>query len=85
MSSWWRDFAGGKNLHFFYIPDDSIDVKLPPGFSARKTPTAWSWIYSAITLRHVWASPNTVWSVIALIIYFWYAFLFYQQNCNFNC
>lgn len=33
-------------------------------------PTAWSWVVNAITLHHIWGSPNFVWAAIALLCYF---------------
>ena len=52
------------NLH------SQVDVKKAPGLSEIPTPTLWGWLRSALQLRHVWGSPNLVWSVIALAIYF---------------
>lgn len=28
------------------------------------------WLYTALTLKHVWGSPNGVWALIALVAYF---------------
>jgi hypothetical protein len=64
------DFAGGKNGKFFKIVPDHVDLKNAPGFSKIPIATFKEWLWSAVTLRHVWASPNTVWSVMALLMYF---------------
>jgi len=65
-----KDFAGGKDGKFFRIVPDHVDLKKKPGFSNIPKPTILQWLTNAITLRHVWASPNTVWSLMALAMYF---------------
>ena len=65
-----RDLAGGKNGRFFQILPDFVDKKSKPGFSKIAAPSILDWVVSAVTLRHVWASPNTVWSLMALGMYF---------------
>eukprot|EP00052_Salpingoeca_macrocollata_P008127 m.64630 g.64630 ORF g.64630 m.64630 type:complete len:463 (-) comp16441_c0_seq1:58-1446(-) len=62
--------AGGQNGHFFKILPPYVDPEKPPGFSEVPKPTVMDWVYAAVSLRHVWASPNTVWSAIALAMYF---------------
>ena len=71
-SSWGplSPLAGGRDGKFFHILPDWVDPSLPPGTSPLPTPTAGSWLWSAVTLHHVWASPNTFWSLIALGMYF---------------
>jgi sterol desaturase/sphingolipid hydroxylase (fatty acid hydroxylase superfamily) len=64
------DFAGGHNLHFFRFVPDFVNKKLPPGFSPIPPPTFSKWFWTAVTLQHMWASPNFVWCVIALVMYF---------------
>lgn len=67
-----RDFGGLKEGHFIgpvCVPDH-VDPKKKPGFSPLPQPSAWAWIVSAIRMDHVWASPNFVWSLIALAFYF---------------
>ena len=64
------DLAGGKDGRFFKIVPNHVDMKKAPGQSVLPKPTVWKWLSAALTLRHVWASPNTVWSLIALAMYF---------------
>ena len=64
------DFAGGQNLHFFHILPPYIKRSVPPGYSPLPAPTFKSWVVDALMLRHVWASPNFVWAVLALAVYF---------------
>lgn len=71
---WYTPFAGGQNLKFFKIVPSYVDRKEEPGYSILPKPTYWDWIYSAITLHHVWASPNTIWSAIALGMYFYFPY-----------
>lgn len=66
-----EEFAGGENLKFFrFVPKYVDRKKHKPGFSPLPKPTAWDWVRTALTLRHIWASPNTVWGAIALAVYF---------------
>ena len=65
-----EDLAGGKHGQFFKVVPDHVDPALPPGYSPITAPTMWNWVVNAVTLRHVWASPNTIWSIIALLMYF---------------
>ena len=67
---WLRDLAGGKNGRFFGITPEHVDLAAKPGFSSIPAPTMMDWVWNAVTLRHVWASPNTVWSLMALLMYF---------------
>lgn len=64
------NFAGGQNLRFFGIVPSFIDVKKEPGRSKLPKPTFVDWISQAYMLKHIWASPNLVWSIIALLVYF---------------
>ena len=64
------DFAGGKNGKFFKIVPGHVSLKKAAGTSPIPPPTFKAWLWYAVTLRHVWASPNTVWSVMALAMYF---------------
>ena len=65
------DLAGGKDGKFFKIvPKHVTDLNTKPGFAPITAPTMLDWVIGAVTLRHVWASPNTVWSAIALAMYF---------------
>jgi sterol desaturase/sphingolipid hydroxylase (fatty acid hydroxylase superfamily) len=65
-----RDFAGGQNLQFFRVVPPYVDRKLAPGRSRLPPATLSEWIVNAICMRHMYASPNTVWAVISLIFYF---------------
>jgi sterol desaturase/sphingolipid hydroxylase (fatty acid hydroxylase superfamily) len=64
------NIAGTKNGHFFRILPDYIDQKKKPGFSPIPVPTFGGWLWVFIQMKHIWASPNLVWSVIALLMYF---------------
>jgi hypothetical protein len=65
------DLAGGKDGRFFkVVPSHIKDLAVKPGFTPLVAPSLLDWFIGAITLRHVWASPNTVWSIIALGMYF---------------
>ena len=64
------DFAGAQGGKFFAFVPSYVDKSKAPGCSTLPTPTLWSWLRSALLLRHVYASPNLVWSLIALAIYF---------------
>ena len=66
---WFADFAGGKDGRFFKITPDHVVPGSKPGYSMIKAPTIGQWAWNAVTLRHVWASPNTVWSAMALLMY----------------
>jgi hypothetical protein len=63
-------FAGAREGKFFDISPAYVNRKKAPGTSVIPKPTLNEWLWSAVTLRHVWASPNTVWSAIALAMYF---------------
>lgn len=65
-----RNFAGGKNGRFFQIVPDHVKLTSKPGFDHIKAPTMLDWLIGAVTLRHVWASPNTIWSLMAVAMYF---------------
>ena len=65
-----RNFAGGQDLRFFGILPPFIDAKKEPGRSKLPKPSFFDWIAQAFWLKHIWASPNFVWSTIALIVYF---------------
>jgi sterol desaturase/sphingolipid hydroxylase (fatty acid hydroxylase superfamily) len=65
-----RDFGGGKDGHLFGVVPDYVDEKLAPGFSPLPRPTAWDWVKSLLSLRLIWASPNLIWSAMAIAIYF---------------
>jgi sterol desaturase/sphingolipid hydroxylase (fatty acid hydroxylase superfamily) len=47
-----------------------VKLTSKPGFDHITAPSLLDWFISAVTLRHVWASPNTVWSLIAVAMYF---------------
>jgi sterol desaturase/sphingolipid hydroxylase (fatty acid hydroxylase superfamily) len=64
------NFAGGQDLRFFKILPPYVDVKKEPGRSTLPRPTFLDWVSQAYLLKHIWASPNLVWSVIALVVYF---------------
>jgi len=55
---------------FKVVPSHIKDLAVKPGFTPLVAPSLLDWFIGAITLRHVWASPNTVWSIIALGMYF---------------
>jgi hypothetical protein len=61
--------AGGQDGHFFHILPPYVNPKLPPGCSVLPKPTFMGWLKDALMMRHVWASPNTVWLAIAIAIY----------------
>lgn len=65
-----RSFAGGRDGHFFAVTPDHIQKNLPPGFSPLPIATPSGWVMDALLLKHIWASPNLVWSVMALLMYF---------------
>jgi sterol desaturase/sphingolipid hydroxylase (fatty acid hydroxylase superfamily) len=64
------NLAGAQDGKFFNIVPDHVDRSLRPGESILPKPTLRGWLLSALSLAHVWASPNTVWSAIALAMYF---------------
>ena len=71
-SAWgpFSDFAGAQDGKFFDIVPKHVDREKRPGESTLPKPTLRGWLLSALSLAHVWASPNTVWSAIALAMYF---------------
>jgi len=66
--------GGGQNGHLFRIVPDYIDRKKQPGFSPIPAPTFKDWIVTILQLKHIWASPNLVWSLIALGLYFMFPY-----------
>lgn len=64
-------FAGMRNGRFFGVTPAFVDTSKKPGYTYQRPPAPADWFLAALTLRHVWASPNTVWSAIALAVYFW--------------
>ena len=62
--------GGAQYGHFFRIVPSYVDVKKAPGMSQIPAPTFSDWAKNAVRLRHIWGSPNLVWSIIALIFYF---------------
>jgi sterol desaturase/sphingolipid hydroxylase (fatty acid hydroxylase superfamily) len=68
MTSIFSNFAGAQNGKFFQIVPPHVDKKLPPGYSELPVPTFWAWVsgFPFVLLF----SPNTIWAVIALAVYF---------------
>jgi sterol desaturase/sphingolipid hydroxylase (fatty acid hydroxylase superfamily) len=62
-------FAGAKGGKFFRVSGDHVQPLLKPGASRIPPPTLSEWLAAYATLRHVWASPNTIWSLISLALY----------------
>lgn len=62
-------FAGAKRGRFFRVSGDHVSPALKPGASPMPAPSFASWVLNYATLRHVWASPNTVWALMALALY----------------
>ena len=67
-------FAGASGGAFFGVPPSFVKPGLPPGASPIPAPSALEWVWNAVTLRHVWASPNTVWALIALAVYAYFPY-----------
>ena len=61
---------GGQGGKFFGIVSAYVDRMRAPGHSPLPQLTFGDWAWSALTLRHVWASSGTVWSLIALAMHF---------------
>jgi sterol desaturase/sphingolipid hydroxylase (fatty acid hydroxylase superfamily) len=59
--------AGGRDGKFFAITPAYVDVSKKPGYSSKETPTLYSMLWNALTLRHLWASPYLIWLVISLL------------------
>lgn len=38
------------------------------------TPTAAEWLWDAVTLRPLWATPNTVWCALSIAFYLWFPY-----------
>jgi sterol desaturase/sphingolipid hydroxylase (fatty acid hydroxylase superfamily) len=70
MSLILRDCFGASSGRFFGTLKPFVDASLPPGHSRLPRPTLADWVWSAVTLRHVWASPSSLWSIFALVFYF---------------
>ena len=66
--------GGGQGGKFFRILPPYISVKSKPGDSALPAPTPADWLRSALQLKHVWASPNLPWVIIALAFYFYFPY-----------
>ena len=66
--------GGGQGGKFFRILPPYISVKSKPGDSALPAPTPADWLRSALQLKHVWASPNLPWAIIALAFYFYFPY-----------
>lgn len=64
------NLAGGQNGSFFKIVPPFIYRNNKPGCSILPKPTVMDWVWEAVTLRGLYASPNLVWSVMALAVYF---------------
>jgi len=62
--------GGAQNGKFFGILPPYINVKSKPGDSTLPPPSPGDWLRIAVQLRHIWASPNLVWAIIALAFYF---------------
>lgn len=62
--------GGTQDGHFFRIVPSYVDKSKPAGRSQLPKPLLKDWIWSALTLRHIWDSPNLVWSLMALAMYF---------------
>jgi len=62
--------GGAQYGHFFRVVPSYVDVKKDPGMSKIPAPTVSDWVKEAVLLRHIWGSPNLVWSIIALVFYF---------------
>jgi sterol desaturase/sphingolipid hydroxylase (fatty acid hydroxylase superfamily) len=62
--------GGGQGGRFFRILPPYVSVKSKPGDSVLPAPSPADWLRSALQLKHVWASPNLPWAIIALAFYF---------------
>jgi sterol desaturase/sphingolipid hydroxylase (fatty acid hydroxylase superfamily) len=64
------EFAGTQSGRFFKTLAPHIDQSKPPGSTPLPRSTFGGYIVNALLLRHIWASPNFVWIVISLVMYF---------------
>jgi hypothetical protein len=60
--------GGGRDGKFFGITPSFVDLKRPPGYSPMPTPTLWSSVVAALTLRHIWAGPYLIWLCITVLL-----------------
>ena len=63
-----KNFAGAQNGRVFKIVPDYVDKKRVPGDSVIPAVTFLDWLKASPFV--LWSSPNTVWAVVSLIMYF---------------
>lgn len=74
LSALARDCFGATYFRFFGTTKPYIDLKKKAGHSKLPQPTLNDWLWSAATLRHVWSSPSSLWSIFALLMYAYFPY-----------